>query len=63
MTSVPLQIKGKVITVAAGFGFYSITTDQNEVCIWGNTFSGSANYGKQNNMKLFYLVSPLMMNI
>ncbi|XP_066913164.1 E3 ubiquitin-protein ligase HERC2-like, partial [Clytia hemisphaerica] len=44
MTSVPLQIKGKVITVAAGFGFYSITTDQNEVCIWGNTFSGSANY-------------------
>ena len=46
MTSVPLQIKGKVTNVLAGFSYYSLTTDQNEVCIWGNNFSGSGNYGK-----------------
>ena len=46
MTSVPLQIKGKVTNVLAGYSFYSVTTEQNEVCIWGNNFSGSGNYGK-----------------
>ena len=46
MTSVPLQIKGKITNVLAGFSYYSVTTDQNEVCIWGNGFSGSVNYGK-----------------
>jgi len=45
MASVPLHICGNVVAISAGFNYYAVKTNENEVCIWENSFIGSANYG------------------
>lgn len=45
MSPVPLKITRKVSKLFAGFGYYAVVTDGDEVCIWENTLIGRANHG------------------
>lgn len=47
MSPVPLRIEGKVSKLHAGFGYYAVVTDKDEVFIWENTLIGRANHGMQ----------------